>query len=86
MTTNSANINLGALSSIQVYWLRITDDGTNLIYAVSFDGGVNYVTVLSETRATFFSTAPPNRYGIAVQNFAGSGTTIGGSFVSLTVT
>jgi len=83
-TVNSANTNLGALSSISAYWLRITDNGTNLIYLVSFDGGINYETVLSETRGTFFTVAPDN-YGISVQNFGGV-ISCGGSFASLAVT
>ena len=82
VTTLASNITLGSLSSIAEYWLRITDDGILHVYQVSFDKGINYETVLSEARATFFSTAAPNRYGIAVYNFGGV-ISCGGSFASL---
>src|SRR6266700_1338442 len=56
-------------------WLRISDDGTNVIYSYSFDG-VNFVTQLSETRGTFF-TVKPNQVGIAIQNFGSNQDTWG---------
>ncbi len=56
-------------------WLRISDNGTNVIYSYSFDG-VNFTTQLSETRATFF-TVKPNQVGIAIQNFGSNQDTWG---------
>jgi hypothetical protein len=41
-------------------WMAITDDGTNRLYKWSADG-LNFVTVLSETRTTWLAT--PDRVG-----------------------
>lgn len=38
-------------------WAQVGDDGTNVNFNVSPDG-FNWITVFSETRATFFTTAP----------------------------
>lgn len=45
-------------------WLRMTDDGTNLITSFSFDG-VIYHQLASVLRGSFFTTAP-NQMGLSV--------------------
>ena len=44
------------------HWLRITDNGTNLLFSMSLDG-VNFVQMGSEGR-TVFMAGGPNQYGI----------------------
>lgn len=51
----------GALGT-QWHWLRITDNGTNLLFLYSIDG-VNFVQMGSEGR-TVFMAGGPNQYGI----------------------
>jgi hypothetical protein len=50
-------------------WFRIGDNGTNVTYEYSFDG-VFWITLLSETRGTFFTTAPDS-YGLLIRNDSG---------------
>jgi hypothetical protein len=44
-----------------LYWIRVTDNGTNLVFDLSLDG-VHWVELLSESRTNFFA-AGPNRIG-----------------------
>ena len=60
-------------------WVRISDNGTLTVYSYSFDG-VNFFTLVSETRGSFFTTAP-DQVGIIIQNF-GAGITVAGSVIS----
>ena len=45
------------------YYFRVGNNGTNVTYEYSMDG-FNYTTLLSETKGTFFTTAP-DQVGIA---------------------
>jgi hypothetical protein len=47
-------------------WLRITDNATNRIYYLSYDG-INFTQFLSESRTTFIT---PDQIGIFVHNNA----------------
>jgi|SRR5690349_1905637 len=80
-TTNSASATSNAFLApcVPGIWLQITDNGTNVIYKYSMNGE-HYVTLLSETRGTHFTTAP-NQVGIIIQNF-GAGINISGSIAS----
>lgn len=44
------------------HWLRVSDDGVNLLFSISIDG-VNFAQVGSEGR-TVFMAAGPNQYGL----------------------
>ncbi len=44
------------------FWQQVSDDGTNISWAVSQDG-INFVTVATSLRGSFFDTAP-DRVGI----------------------
>jgi hypothetical protein len=52
---------VGDLGS-QWHWLRITDNGTNLLFSYSIDG-VNFAQMGSEGRTSFMAGGP-NQYGI----------------------
>lgn len=69
-TTFSADNLSAAIAATGDLFLRVADNGTNVIFSYSLDG-VNFNTHLSETRGTFFTTAP-NQYGIAGNNSCGS--------------
>ena len=71
-TTFSSDNLSAAVAVTGDLFLRVADNGTNVIFSYSLDG-VNFNTHLSETRGTFFTTAP-NQYGLAGNN--SSGTTI----------
>ena len=62
-------------------FLRISYDGTNMTYSYSFDG-INFVSLGSRAKATFFTTAP-DEIGYSV-NIASSGGTqpMRASFIS----
>lgn len=51
-------------------WLRVKDDGVNVIYSISIDG-VNYFQMFSESR-TAFLLGGPTRVGLAVDAENGS--------------
>lgn len=39
-------------------WVRLVYDGTNLLYSYSYDQGVTFVQLRSESKTAFFTTAP----------------------------
>jgi hypothetical protein len=55
--------------------LRLADDGTTLTFSWSTDNGVNFVTLYSEARNAFFTTAPSN-IGIFGNNSKGNNSNI----------
>jgi hypothetical protein len=46
---------------------RLGDTGTNLTYEISGDNGGSWITLFTEARGSFFTTAP-DRVGIAIDN------------------
>lgn len=50
----------------QVFWAQLAISGSNLLFSYSNDG-VNYVQVWSETKTTFFTTAP-DQWGYGLDN------------------
>lgn len=67
--TNSTTYNLESFNEAWyrgIAYLRIKDDGTNLIYSVSVDG-LFYFPVFTESR-TAFMAAGPNRIGLCGNN------------------
>ena len=59
---------------MDLIWLRINADGTNLNYSYSFDGS-NFVAFYSEAKNTAFTTAPDN-VGFTFMNQASAGVTL----------
>lgn len=57
---NATAASLGFGSWPSPAWLRIADDGTNVVFSYSLDG-VNFVQLFSEARTTFL---PPDEVGI----------------------
>ena len=81
---NSAPLAISLAAAGDYHWLRIADDGTNLKFFVSLDG-INFNLSYSETRGTWFSTAPgPEQVGIFGVN-AGGTERIGASYFSWVV-
>ena len=80
-TTNSTSVTTATfvMPPAPGVWFRLTDNGTNISYAYSWDG-VNFVVMLNELRTAFF-TVKPNQVGIFIQNF-GSLQSTDGSIVS----
>lgn len=79
-TTNSSGTQTGAfLSPPGPVWLKVADNGTTVSCSYGLDG-VNFIDLVSETRGTFFTTAP-DQIGIVAQNFS-SGVTVYGSVMS----
>jgi len=78
-TTNSSDVQSNPFIAASPTWVRIADTGTTITLSYSFDGE-NFTSLVSETRATFFTTAP-DQVGIVIQNF-GANIEIGGSIVS----
>jgi hypothetical protein len=78
-TVFSSQSEIGPIVPAAMSWFRLADNGTNITLSYSFDS-VNYTTLLTETRGTFFTTGP-DEIGIAGHNF--SGTTVGFSVLSL---
>lgn len=66
----------------QPIWLRIVDDGTNLIFSISNDG-FNFVKVYEEARASFL-TANQYGYGLNPYSSAGASYEVGMSVLHLT--
>lgn len=58
----AVNLALPGVMGTQWHWLRVRDDGTNLIFSMSLDG-VNFVQMGSEGR-TVFMAGGPNQVGI----------------------
>jgi hypothetical protein len=80
-TTFSAQDESGQVFYPGPTFFQITDNGTNIILATSWDGR-NFTTRLSEARGTFFTTGP-DEYGLWLENF--SGADIGMSVLHLAV-
>ena len=49
------------------YWIKMTDDGTNITVAISIND-LTYYTLLNEARGTFFTTGP-DRYGFGISAY-----------------
>jgi len=47
-------------------WYRITDDGTNNLFYISFDDGVTFTLVATCSRASFFTA---DKVGVAIETF-----------------
>ena len=63
---SAAQLAVTLIAAGDYHWLRIADNGTNIIFSVSLDG-VNYTQSYSEARGTFFSTSGgPQEVGIFI--------------------
>lgn len=60
------DVALFTYSSPQDLVWEVGDDGTNVTSGYSTDGGVNFIPVLSATRATYFTSAP-NKVGFCFE-------------------
>lgn len=57
VTTFSANVDTGYDNRNKDLWMRLEDDGTDIIGSYSLDG-VNFMELFTDGRASFFSSGP----------------------------
>lgn len=69
---NNTTLQGSALGTLQPFWLRITDNGTNLLFSASRDGNY-YFTNMSVGRTSFMAGGP-NEVGFFGNVDAGAGT------------
>lgn len=63
-TFNASTFTSGSSDMFGLTWLKLQDDGANLIYSASTDG-VNFLQIYSETYAASFIGASPGKIGFA---------------------
>lgn len=83
-TFSSRPVNAGAgmVNQVGVFWLRLSDDGTNVKYYFSHDGR-NFIQLYSVGRTTFLT---PDQIGWAVKSHSGSSFDSYGTLLSWEVT
>lgn len=64
-STSNPAAGVGGLASAQPYWLKVSDDGTDLKFYIG--DGENWVEVYSEARGTYLGS--PDQVGWFVNNF-----------------
>lgn len=72
--TTNTNVSLLQVVPTKFSWMRAGDDGTNVTLEYSPNDGNDWITMLTQTRGTSFTTAP-NQVGFYGNSRGGDGTT-----------